>query len=103
MKENKIQITIYPMTGQQGIFFVPKKWCEECDLVISLVENVINELNVRDKTTIKIRPWFLWAWVPFFRYFAWHPPILVINGKIVSLGIVPKKEHVIQAMMHHDA
>ena len=98
MKSNKIQITVYPMTGKQGLFFVPKKWCKECDLVISLVQDAVKELSLGDKTDIKIRPWFVWAWLPFFRYFAWHPPILIINGKVISQGIVPRKEQVIEAM-----
>ena len=99
MKGNKIQITVYPMTGKQGLFFVPKKWCKECDLVISLVQDVVKELSLGDETDIKIRPWFLWGWLPFFRYFAWDPPILVINGKLISQGIVPKREQVIRAMV----
>ena len=98
MKSNKVEITIYPMTGKQGLFFVPKKWCEECDLVISLVQDVVKELGLEDKADIKIRPWFVWVWLPFFRYFAWHPPILIINGKVISQGIVPRKEQVIEAM-----
>ena len=98
MKTNEIQIAIYPMTGKQGLFFVPEEWCKECDLVISLVQDVIKELNLGDKVDIKIRPWFLWAWLPLFRYFAWHPPILIINGKLISQGIVPGKEQVIDAM-----
>ena len=98
MEGNKIQIAIYPMTGKQGLFFVSKKWCEECDLVISLVQNVVKELGLESRADIKIRPWFIWAWLPFFRYFAWHPPILIINGKVISQGIVPRKEQVIDAM-----
>ena len=98
MKNKKIKIIIYPMTGKLGPFTVPKDWCEECDLVISLVQDVAKELNLGDKLDIKMRPWFLWAWLPFFRYFAWHPPILIINGKLISQGIVPGKEQVIDAM-----
>ena len=98
MKNKKIQIVIYPMTGRQGLFTTPKGWCEECDLIIALVEDIVKELHIEDRAKIKIRPWFLWAWLPFFRYFAWHPPILIINGKLISQGIVPRKEQVIDAL-----
>lgn len=86
------------MTGKQGLFTIQKSWCEECDLVIALVKESIKELNMEDRVSVKIRPWFLWGWLPFFRYFAWHPPILVIKGKLISQGILPKKEEVIDAL-----
>jgi len=95
MEKNKIQITIYIMTGKQGLFVIPKNWCQECDLLIALVKNIVKESNLADKVEIKIRPWFLWAPLPFFRHFAWDPPILVINGKLVSQGVVPPKQQII--------
>lgn len=98
MQSKEIQIVIYPMTGKQGLFTIPESWCKECDLVIALVKEIIKELNMEDRVSIKIRPWFLWAWLPFLRYFAWHAPLLVINGKLISQGIVPGKEQVIDAM-----
>lgn len=98
MKNRKIQIIIYPMTGRQGLFTIPESWCEECDLVITLVKETIKELHMGDRVNIKIHPWFLWGWLPFFRYFAWDPPILIINGKLISQGIVPRSEQVIGAI-----
>ena len=90
----KVQITIYRFAGKQGLFTIPKDWCQECDILIDLVEGTIKELGMEEKVNLKIRPWFLWAWLPFFRYFAWHAPILVINGKLISQGIVPERQRV---------
>lgn len=92
------RITIYRYAGKQGLFYIPKDWCEECDLLIALVKDTIKELHFEDKVETKIRPWFLWAWLPFFRYFAWHPPLLIIDGKLISQGIVPRKKQVIDAL-----
>ena len=86
------------MTGKQGLFSISENWCRECDLLIAIVEHTVKELHIEDRAKIKIRPWFLWAWLPFFRHFAWHPPILIINGKLISQGIVPGKEQVIDAL-----
>ena len=72
---------------------------KEFDFVISLVRDDVKELSLGDKNDIKIRSWFRWAWLPFFRYFAWYPPILVINGKLISQGIVPRREQIIDAMV----
>lgn len=98
MKKKNIQITIYRFSGKQGLFSIPKGWCEECDILIALVQNTVRESNAGDRVDIKIRPWFLWAWLPFFRYVAWHPPMLIMNGKLISQGIVPKKKQIVDAL-----
>lgn len=93
-----IEVTIYRFTGRQGFFMIPKKWCEECDMLVAIVKNTIKGLGIEDKTQLTIKPWFLWWWQPFFAYLAWHAPILVINGKLISQGIVPNKENLIKTL-----
>lgn len=97
-RDCEIFITIYRFTGRQGFFSIPKKWCEECDLLISMVKQTVEELGIESKTKITVRPWFLWWWQPLFAHFAWHAPILVINGKLISQGIVPSKENLIKTL-----
>lgn len=94
----EFNITIYRFTGNQGLFSVPKKWCEECDLLVEMVKKTISELGIEDKTRLSIKPWFLWWWQPLFFYFVWHTPILIINGRLISQGIVPNKETLIKAL-----
>jgi len=55
-------------------------------------------MNLGDKVSVKIRPWFPWAWLPLLRHGAWHAPILIINGELVSQGIVPKKSQIIDSL-----
>lgn len=88
----EVEVTIYRFTGSQGFFLVPKKWCEECDLLIATVKKTINELGIETKTQLTVKPWFLWWWQPLLTHFAWHAPILIINGKLISQGIVPDKQ-----------
>jgi hypothetical protein len=90
-------ITIYRFTGKQGLFNVPKKWCEECDILETIVRATIRDLGIGDKVKLTVKPWFLWFWQPLLTHLAWHAPILIINGKLVSQGIVPDKETLIKA------
>lgn len=80
---------------------MPKKWCEECDLLVAMVKKIVNELGIENKTQLTLKPWFLWWWQPLFLNFAWHAPILVINRKLISQGIVPEKETLLKALTNH--
>ncbi len=96
-----INITIYRLTGNQGFFSVPNKWCEECDILVRMVKNTIKDLEIEDKTKLTIRPWFPWFWQPLLINLAWHAPILTINGKLISQGIVPNKHTLIKTLLEN--
>lgn len=98
----KIKIIIYRFSGRQGFFTIPKKWCEECDLLISFTKQVVKEIKMEGRVKFIIRPWFLWFWLPGLRYFVWHAPILIIDSKVVSRGIVPSQEEVKEALKKAD-
>ena len=91
-------ILMYRFTGRQGFFTIPKSWCEECDLLANLIKEVIKERGLEDRVTITIRPWWLWWLVPLVRYGSFHAPQLIIDGKLISAGIVPKRDDVIKAL-----
>lgn len=88
----RISVVIYLYTGRQWFFTIPKDWCEECDLLVALVEGVIKELGIEKAVDLKIRPWWIFLWLPLFTKGAWHAPILLVNGKVFSQGIVPDKK-----------
>lgn len=88
----RVSIVIYRLTGRQGFFYIPKKWCAECDLLVAMVQGAIRELGIEKAVDLKIRPWWLWGWLPLFAQGAWHAPILVIGGRVFSQGVVPDKE-----------
>lgn len=92
------EITIYRFTGSQGLFSIPKAWCEECDLLVSQVRRTVTELGLDDKTKITIRPWWLWFWQPLLTHLAWHAPILTINGKLISQGVLPTRQLLMKAL-----
>ncbi|MGE3796004.1 MAG: hypothetical protein AB7I38_19050 [Dehalococcoidia bacterium] len=81
-------VTVYPITGKQLFFRVPESWCRECDLTVRAVERVIEG---RDDVELRIRPW----WNHLFdalRRGGWHAPVVTIDGKVFSQGVVPDEE-----------
>lgn len=89
---------MYRYTGRQGFFTIPEKWCEECNLSINLINNILDELGIKNSTEVIVRPWWLLWFIPLLRYGSFHAPQIIINGKLISAGIVPKKEDVIAAL-----
>lgn len=81
-------VTVYPITGKQLFFRVPESWCRECDLAVRAVERVIDG---RDDVELRIKPW----WNHLFdalRRGGWHAPVVTIDGKVFSHGVVPDEE-----------
>jgi len=101
-KQIKNKVIIYRFTGRQGFFTIPKSWCEECDLLVFKVKDVLRSKNLEHSTTFIIRPWFLWFWLPLFQYGSFHAPILIINRKFISGGVVPSREKIVDALKTSD-
>ena len=78
-------VTVYPMTGRQLFFTVPHAVCEECDLTVRLVQRVAAGLP---DVEVRIKPWFNHLF-DALRRGGWHPPVVTINGKITTQGVVP--------------
>lgn len=94
----KNKIVMYRYTGRQWFFTIPEKWCVECDLLMNLIQNIIKEHNIKDSTKLVVRPWWILWFIPLLRYGSFHAPQLIINDKLISAGIVPKKEDVLAAL-----
>lgn len=89
-------IVVYRITGPQGPIDIPHRYCEECDLTVQLVKSVITGL---DDASIRldVKPWLLYFWKPILRG-GWHAPILTIDGRVFSQGIVPGREALLRAL-----
>lgn len=85
----KVDIIVYKMTGKQLFFTVPESMCEECDLSVAQVKNVAKKFN--GSINIEVKKWFNNLPQVLLKG-GWHPPVVVINGKIFSQGIVPDAE-----------
>jgi hypothetical protein len=88
-----IEIIIYRITGKQFFFNVADAMCEECELTVGLTKKVLLELGVGKgdaRVTLTVKPWVEYS-VEALRKGGWHAPVLLIDGKIFSQGIVPNK------------
>jgi glutaredoxin len=82
---HKTVVTVYPITGKQLFFHVPHSWCRECNLTIRAVQSIIEGHR---EIELRVKPW----WNNLFdalRRGGWHAPVVTINGKVFSQGIVP--------------
>ena len=82
---DQVTVTVYPMTGRQLGFNVPHRVCEECDLTVRLVQRVTED---HPNVELRIKPWFNHLF-DALRRGGWHPPVVTINGKIATQGILP--------------
>ena len=87
-------VTVYPMTGRQLFFTVPHAICEECDLTVRLVQRVAADLP---DVEVRIKPWFNHLF-DALRRGGWHPPVVTINGKITTQGVVPDEAELRDAL-----
>ena len=81
-------VTVYPMTGRQLFLNIPHAVCEECDLTVRLVQRVASDLP---DVEVRIRPWFNHLF-DALRRGGWHPPVVMVNGKITTQGVVPDED-----------
>jgi hypothetical protein len=87
---DNVEIKIYRFTGKQLFFTIPEFVCHECDMVIRLVNRIVEKIE--DKSiTVQVYPWFNKI-LSSLKKGGWHPPVIVINGKIFSQGIVPNEQ-----------
>ncbi|MBI3953873.1 MAG: hypothetical protein HY330_05110 [Chloroflexi bacterium] len=90
-------MTVYPIAGRQLFLRVPDRLCEECDLTIKIVRQVVRELGNRPQIQVRIRPWLNYLPQALW-HGGWHPPVVTINGKRFSQGTVPDEDRLRQVI-----
>ena len=88
-------VTVYPMTGRQLFFNVPHAICEECDLTVRLVQRVASDLP---HVEVRIKPWFNHLF-DALRRGGWHPPVVTINGRVSTQGVIPDEDGLRRALV----
>ena len=95
MKHN---ITIYKITGKQLLVKIPQNFCEECDLSVAAANEVQKKMKKHGITVeVKVRPWANY-FLPAILKGIWHPPGVVVDGKLVSQGVVPSQKDIEKAI-----
>ena len=91
-------VTIYPITGRQlGPISIPHRFCEECDLTVRLVRRVVEGLG-RDDIHVVVKPWVRHMF-DALRRGGWHAPVVTVDGKVVSQGVVPDEDELRQRLI----
>lgn len=78
-------ITLFPIAGKQFFFNVPDSWCEECDLTHQLIQKITADY---EDIEIEVKPW-IENLPKALRRGGWHPPVVLIDDKLFSQGVVP--------------
>ncbi|KFK51525.1 glutaredoxin [Vibrio vulnificus] len=92
-----IKITLYRWAGSWGPFKVNIP-CGECTLTKDiLTDTFANELN-GIPAELEIKDWLSHWWEPL-KLGAWHAPILVVEGKVVSQGEALNRGVLIQSVI----
>ncbi len=94
----ELVITVYRITGRQLFFRVAASVCEECDLTVSAVNRAVHEFGADGiRIRVDVRPWVNNLFRALSRG-AYHPPAVLVDGKLVSQGFVPTVEGLNVAM-----
>ncbi|EJL6391416.1 glutaredoxin [Vibrio vulnificus] len=92
-----IKITLYRWAGSWGPFKVSIP-CGECTLTKDiLTDTFANELN-GIPVELEVKDWLSHWWEPL-KLGAWHAPILVVEGKVVSQGEALNRGVLIQSVI----
>lgn len=92
MASEELVITVYRITGRQLFFKVAASVCEECDLTVAAANKAADELRTDGiRVSVDVRPWLNNIVQALWRG-AYHPPAVLVNGKLVSQGFVPTVE-----------
>jgi hypothetical protein len=83
-----VPLEIAIITGKQLWFHIPDSFCKECDLTIRMVKKVVGDLDDPSQVRVRVRPW-LYHLPEAIRRGGWHPPVVSVNGKLFSQGVVP--------------
>lgn len=79
-----VKITLYRWEGHYGPFKI-KVPCGECSLTKDIIQDVIatdlNDISVE----LDIHAWLNEWWKPLLKG-AWHAPIVIVAGKVISQG-----------------
>ncbi len=86
-----VKITDYKWEGN-WLFFRIKTRCGECDLSTSILKDMMKKEFNGKNVQLDIKPW-LNNWYKPILFGGWHAPIVMINNKIFSQGIVPNRKN----------
>ena len=92
-----IKLTLYPWAGSWGPFKVNIP-CGECTLTKDILADALENELAGIPVQIETKDWLSHWWEPL-KVGAWHAPIVIIEGKLVSQGEALNRGALIQAVI----
>ncbi|CAM3041068.1 glutaredoxin [Vibrio mytili] len=92
-----IKLTLYPWAGSWGPFKVNIP-CGECTLTKDILADALENELAGIPVQIETKDWLSHWWEPL-KVGAWHAPIVIVEGKLVSQGEALNRGALIQAVI----
>jgi glutaredoxin len=84
---SSVAIDCYRRAGRWLCFRIRKR-CEACDLTYAVLNQLLNTVFGDKPVSLRVQPW-LDNWWRIIGRGAWHAPIVLINGRLFSQGVLP--------------
>ena len=83
----EVNVVVYRITEKQLFFNVDASYCKDCDITVRHIIEVSENLpGIHVKLSVK--PWLDNIFQVLLKG-GWHPPVVLVDGKRVSQGVVP--------------
>ncbi|MBY7829422.1 glutaredoxin [Vibrio fluvialis] len=92
-----IKVTLYRWAGQFGPFKVNIP-CGECTLTKDILNDTFSNELAGIPIELEVKDWLSHWWEPL-RYGAWHAPIVIVEGKVVSQGEALNRGMLVQSVI----
>ncbi len=83
-----IQITLYRWAGEKWFLRIGSE-CEECDLANAQIRAIV-AAHPEWPLELEVKPWLNHVW-DSLRRGGWHAPVVLVDGRLVSQGVVPHR------------
>lgn len=92
----KVRVTLYKYEGKKWFFRI-KDICEECETTEAFLKNLVKTKQFKNKVDLRVYPWLDNIFNLLLKG-GWHAPIVMINNKVFSQGIIPDYRNFKQAV-----
>lgn len=92
-----VNITMYRWAGSKfGIKI--KNECEECEINTGILDDIKQKEFLGKPVIIEKKPWLTHLWESLW-YGGWHAPVVIVNGKLFSQGVVVDRDKLVQRVL----
>ncbi len=88
MKNKQVNVTLYRWAGRK-LFWEIRGECAECDVSLRLIRRLLETEFAGSPVRFEVKNWLDHLFASLLRG-GWHPPVVLVNGKLYSQGDVPK-------------